>query len=144
MGFDKTPSAPHAPRTPVRSNTVRTWLTVLLAGIALAAVIGVPTYFLLQPGIRTDHIRDIFIVIAALMLILLAVALVVLLIQLAMLINLLQNELRPIIDDASETVSTLKGTVQFLGENAVRPVIKLNGYMAGAKAVLELLGIGRK
>ena len=65
--------------------------------------------------------------------------LVVLLIQLASLINLLQNEVKPILQATSETVNALRGTVDFLGESVVEPVIKLNGYMAGMQRVLELM-----
>jgi hypothetical protein len=68
----------------------------------------------------------------------------VLVIQLASLINLLQNEVRPILHATSETVNTLRGTAEFLGENVVEPVIKLNGYLAGLKRMLELLGVKPK
>ena len=76
--------------------------------------------------------------------ILIGVALVVLIVQLASLINLLQNEVRPILNATSEAVNTLRGTAEFLGENVVEPVIKLNGYLAGLKRMLELMGIKPK
>ena len=60
------------------------------------------------------------------------------------LINLLQNEVRPILNATSEAVNTLRGTAEFLGENVVEPVIKLNGYLAGLKRMLELMGIKPK
>jgi len=63
---------------------------------------------------------------------------------LASLINLIQNEVRPILNATSETVNTLRGTVEFLGENVVEPVVKLNGYLAGLKRMLELMGIKPK
>jgi hypothetical protein len=72
------------------------------------------------------------------------VALIILIVQLASLINLLQNEVRPILTATSETVNTLRGTAEFLGENVVEPVIKLNGYLAGMNRVIELMGIKKK
>jgi hypothetical protein len=69
---------------------------------------------------------------------------VVLIIQLASLINLLQNEVKPILKSTSETVNTLRGTTEFLSENLVEPVIKLNSYMAGFKKVFDLFRIIRK
>ena len=72
------------------------------------------------------------------------VALVVLIVQLASLINLLQNEVKPILHATSDTVNTLRGTAEFLGENMVEPVIKLNGYLAGMTRMLELMGIRKK
>ena len=113
-------------------------LVVLIAGI-VAAIIG-----LLQPNAPTDKIRDIFIIFMALESLLIGVALIVLIVQFASLINLLQNEVRPILDATNETVNHLRGTTEFLGENFVEPVIKLNGYLAGMQRMLELIGIKKK
>ena len=107
--------------------------------IAITAVIG-----LLQPNTPTDKIRDIFIIFMALESLLIGVALIVLIVQFASLINLLQNEVRPILDATNETVNHLRGTAEFLGENVVEPVIKLNGYLAGMQRMLELLGVKKK
>ena len=114
------------------------FLVLLLAGI-VAAVIG-----LLQPNTPTDKIRDIFIIFMALESLLIGVALIVLIVQFASLINLLQNEVRPILDATNETVNHLRGTAEFLGENVVEPVIKLNGYLAGLQRMLELIGVKKK
>jgi hypothetical protein len=113
-------------------------LILLVAGI-VAAVIG-----LLQPNTPTEKIRDIFIIFMALESLLIGVALIILIVQFASLINLLQNEVRPILDATNETVNHLRGTTEFLGENLVEPVIKLNGYLAGMQRMIELLGIKKK
>lgn len=113
-------------------------LLLLVAGI-VAAVIG-----LLQPNTPTERIRDIFIIFMALESLLIGVALVVLIVQLASLINLLQNEVRPILDATNETVNHLRGTTEFLGENMVEPVIKASTYLAGMKRMLELFGVKKK
>ncbi len=67
-----------------------------------------------------------------------------LLIQVTRLINLLNNEIRPILDSTNETVSTLRGTTAFLSNNLVEPVIKLNEYLAGFSQLLQVIGVGRK
>jgi hypothetical protein len=72
------------------------------------------------------------------------VALVILVIQVASLINLLQNEVRPILKSTSETVDTLRGTTAFLSENMVEPVIKLNSYLAGLKKLTDLVSFKKK
>ena len=112
--------------------------------VVLLVLLGVAIYFLLQPATPTDRIRDIFIIVVALESLVIGVALIVLIVQLASLINLLQNEVRPILNATNETVNNLRGTVEFLGENAVEPVIKLNGYLAGMNRVIELMGIKKK
>jgi nitrate reductase gamma subunit len=111
--------------------------------IVVAGLIGFIIY-LFQADTPTDKIRDIFIIVVALESFVIGVALIVLVIQLASLINLLQNEIRPILNATTETVNTLRGTAEFLGENVVDPVIKLNGYLAGLKRMLELLGVKPK
>ena len=112
---------------------------VILIALIVGAIVG-----LLQPNTPTDKIRDIFIIFMALESLLIGVALIVLIVQFASLINLLQNEVRPILDATNETVNHLRGTTEFLGENVVEPVIKLNGYLAGMQRMLELLGVKKK
>ena len=113
-------------------------------GIVLLAVVVVAVVALLQPDAPTERWRDVFIILVALESLVIGVALVVLLVQLASLINLLQNEVRPILAATSETVNTLRGTAEFLGESVVEPIIKLNGYLASMRRVLELMGIKQK
>lgn len=119
-------------------------IAIIAAAVLLVVILVLGVYVLLQPGTPTDRWRDIFIIIVALESFVIGIGLVVLLIQLASLINLLQNELRPILDATSETVNTLRGTVAFLGESVVEPVIKLNSYLASIRRVLELMGIKHK
>jgi hypothetical protein len=123
----------------------KTILAGIIGGIIfILLVLGVAIFFLMQPATPTDKIRDVFIIVVALESLVIGVALIVLIVQLASLINLLQNEVRPILNATSETVNTLRGTVEFLGENVVEPVVKLNGYLAGLRRMLELLGIKPK
>ena len=119
-------------------------ISAILVAIVLVAILVFAVYALLQPDAPTERWRDIFIILVALESLVIGVALVVLLVQLASLINLLQNEVRPILYATSETVNTLRGTAQFLGESVVEPVIKLNGYLASMRRVLELMGIKQK
>src|SRR4030067_1355088 len=93
---------------------------IILAALIFAIVV------LMQPGTPTDRIRDVFIIVVALESLVIGVALIVLIVQVASLINLLQNEVRPILNATSETVNTLRGTVEFLGEEVIEPVMKLS------------------
>jgi hypothetical protein len=145
------PSAP-PPLTPEQiaarneqERQMRTIMVAVIAGVVVVLVgLGFAIFALLQPGTPTDRIRDIFIIVVAFESLVIGVALIVLLIQLASLINLLQNEVRPILRSADETINTLRGTAEFLGESVVEPVIKLNGYLASIQRVLELMGVKRK
>ncbi len=105
---------------------------LLIVGGIIAAILG-----LLNPNTPTERIRDIFIIFMAFESLVIGVALVIL-------INLLQNEIKPIMDATNETVHALRGTTAFLSENMIEPVVKLNANLAGLQRVLELLGIKRK
>lgn len=122
----------------------QTMTGVVIGAVILLALLGVAIYFLLQPATPTDKIRDIFIIVVALESLVIGVALIVLIVQIASLTNLLQNEVRPILKATNDTVNNLRGTAEFLGENVVEPVIKLNGYLAGLYRMLELMGIKKK
>jgi len=111
---------------------------LVITGIVLA-VMG-----LLQDSSTTAKIRDIFLIFMAFESLIIGAALVILVIQVASLINLLQNEVRPILKSTSETVNTLRGTTAFLSENMVEPVIKLNSYLAGLKKFTDLISLKKK
>jgi hypothetical protein len=128
--------------TDSRSRRIVTFL--IIGVVVLLILLGVAIFFLLQPTTPTDRIRDVFIIVVALESLVIGVALIILIVQLASLINLLQNEVRPILNATNETVNHLRGTAEFLGENVVEPVIKLNGYLAGMTRVIELMGIRKK
>ena len=119
-------------------------LGMILLGILFLAGSGLAVKGLLKDAAVTAQIRDIFIIFLAFESLVIGIALVVLVIQIASLINLLQNEVKPILEATNETVNTLRGTTAFLSENLVEPVIKMNSYLAGLQRVLELIGLKRR
>jgi hypothetical protein len=119
-------------------------IVLSIGGVLFVALIVFSIWYLLQPTTETDQIRDVFIIFMALESLVIGVALVVLVVQLATLINLLQNEVRPMLESTNETINTLRGTTAFLSENLVEPVVKMNEYLAGLRRVLELMGLMRK
>lgn len=126
-------------------NRQRTFVIIAVVSlIIIIALIVAAVIYLLQPTAPTETIRDIFIIFMALESLLIGAALVVLIVQVASLINLLQNEVRPILKATNDTVNNLRGTAEFLGENVVEPVIKLNSYLAGLNRMLELMGLKKK
>lgn len=148
---DNTPEIVPTPRLEEDTTTKeaerrsRNIVTIIIVAIVVVLVLlGVAIFFLLQPATPTERIRDVFIIVVALESLVIGVALIILIIQLASLINLLQNEVRPILTATNETVNNLRGTAEFLGENMVEPVIKLNGYLAGMSRVIELMGFRKK
>lgn len=107
--------------------------------VVILALIVLATIFLVNPSNSeiTEQIRDVFIIFMALESLVIGIALVVLIVQLSTLINLLQNEIRPIINSTNETVNTVKGTAKFLSENLAEPVIKINEFAAKIKRLVK-------
>jgi hypothetical protein len=102
----------------------------------VAAVIGM----YLNPA-ATVVIRDIFIIVMALESLVIGFTLIILMIQVARLTNLLQHEIKPILQNTNETVNTVRGTAVFISENLVDPVMKLNGYIAAIGKFFELINV---
>jgi ABC-type spermidine/putrescine transport system permease subunit II len=121
-----------------KSNTKYIIIGICIVVVVLALVI-LATIYLINPqnSDTTEQIRDIFIIFMAFESLIIGVALVVLIIQLSTLINLLQNEIRPIINSTSETVNTLKGTARFVSDNISEPVIKVNQWIAVVKRIFS-------
>lgn len=122
----------------VEKNDKKYLIIAIIAGVLILAAVIFATIFLIRAEKEvTEQIRDIFIIFMALTSLILGIALVVLIAQLAILINLLQNEIRPILDSTTEAVNTLKGTTQFISNNLTEPVIKLNQYLAMFKRLIK-------
>jgi uncharacterized membrane protein len=117
---------------------------VVLGVVCLLAIIITGVVFLLNPGTDTGRFRDIFIIFMALESLVIGLVLIILIVQLARLINLLQNEIKPIIASTNDAVNTLRGTSRFLSDNMVEPVIKLNEYLAGLQQLLRFVRPSRK
>lgn len=152
METNTTPATPNPEQTtqqvidPAIEKERRKMVIALTAGgiLLLAFIILSIVFLLMAEGETTGKIRDIFIIFMALESLVIGVALVVLIVQISSLVNLLQNEVRPMLEATNETINTLRGTTTFLSENLVDPVIKLNSYLAGMKRLLDMLGIKQK
>lgn len=118
------------------------WIVAVIAVVILGLLITGLVLLIRSTPETTGHWRDIFIIVMALESLVIGAALIVLIVQIATLINLLQHEIKPILNSTNETVSTLRGTVNFLSENLTEPVIQLNATMAGVKKFFDLLRPG--
>jgi hypothetical protein len=124
---------------PVENKNNRALFWIILGVIIFLGLIITGIILLANPATDTNKIRDIFIIFMALESFIIGIALIVLVVQVSLLINLVNNEIRPILKNTVDTVNNLKGTTKFLSEELVSPVIKMNEYMAGFKRLLDLL-----
>ncbi len=132
---------------PKSKNNIVRYTMIAAAGlggvILLIFVVGVVLALLPNPvrtAARVQVIRDIFLILMGLESILIIFGLAALIIQVARLVNLLQNEVQPILKNTQETVNTAKSTAQFVGANVTEPVIKASAFMAGAGVFIREIG----
>lgn len=116
----------------------------IIAVLFLAAVVTGIVFLSGKDAETTGRVRDIFIIVLALESLLIGAALVILVIQLAVLTNLIQNEVKPILTSAKETVSTLRGTSQFISSRAVAPIISITSALAGFRKLSNIIGFIRR
>lgn len=85
-----------------------------------------------------EALRDIFIIALAVESCVFGVILVIML-MLVRLVNMLEFEIKPILEKTNETVGMVRGTTSFVGQNVVKPVTKATAYAAGIRAGLKAL-----
>lgn len=100
-------------------------LLILLAAIVVLVILAV------KNPVHTETFRDIAIIALAAESGLIGLALLVLVVQVARLTNMLEFEIKPILLNTSDTVSTVRGTAAFMSEHMVAPIIKASGYASG-------------
>lgn len=116
--------------------------------IIIGAVVGLLFFILLVVLVvwlasnyapELEAVRDIFIIALALESCIFGVLLTIMLIMLVRLVNMLEFEIKPILEKTNETVGMVRGTTTFVGENVVRPVVKGTAFMAGVRRGLRVL-----
>jgi hypothetical protein len=132
--------APSKPNSRLRNRLIL--FAVIL--ILLLAAVGIGLFLLARNEALTSTARDMFLILLALEFMVVGVAVIVLAVQIARLTLLLEMEIRPMLENANDTLDTLRGTTLFLTESLVEPVVKLQSSLAAIQRVLEVLGLFRK
>ena len=119
-------------------------IILIVVGVIFTLLLLGATIYLLGHPANAAVVRDVMIIYMGFFMLLNGIVLIILMVQLARLINLLNNEVRPILDSTNEAISNLRGTTQFLSDNLTEPVIKLNQYMAAMTELFKSLGLIRR
>jgi hypothetical protein len=88
---------------------------------------------------QISAIRDVFIIALALETCLFGIVLLMMLVMVIRLVNMLEFEIKPILEQTNETISTVRGTTAFVSKNVVQPVTLAAGYVAGVRRGLSVL-----
>lgn len=141
-----------AAQTPIEAETKSKWtvqrIVFISAGalggvIAIIFVVGLLLAFTSEleiTALRIEYIRNLFMIVLGIEGILIIGSIAVLIVQIARLVNMLKRDVQPVLTTAQETVNTAKGTVEFVGDNTVRPIIKASAFMSGVGVVIRDVG----
>lgn len=133
------PAETENPTPPVEKKKESKTALIIVGVVILLLLISSLVFMLASTSEVTGKIRDVFIIFLALQTLTIGVVLVILVVQISILVNLLQNEIKPIIKNTNETVTTLKGTATFLSDNLAKPVVRANTFFARIKRFFELI-----
>jgi len=89
-------------------------------------------------------VRDLSIIVLAIVSLAVVVLLAVIVLLFGRLINVIQGEVEPILTSAKKTVSTVQGTTTFVADSLVAPLISLAGLGSGLRGTLAALASRRK
>lgn len=93
-----------------------------------------------KTALRVGMIRDTLIIIMFLESTIIVLGVAVLVLQTARLVNTLRNGAHPILENTQETAQIVRGTAQFVGKNAVRPVISVYAFFSTLFAFMREIG----
>jgi hypothetical protein len=112
---------------------------IAIVGVVVVALIIVGFVWMIQAQ-ATGVVRDVFIIFMAIVMLFIGIMLVALVYQVAALTRMLREEIKPLLENAQETVNTARGTTMFVSDHVVKPVIGVAGTVAGVARVISLLG----
>ena len=139
--YETAPMTDHAQEEspqPENRNIGRT-IAIVIGVILLLAIIGGSIYGLATHPLITSIVRDIFIIMSALVTVLIGLFLCILIFQLQALIVLLRKEIRPILESTNQTASTVRGTTTFVSDAVVKPMIEVVSTTTGVTRAVKMM-----
>jgi membrane protein implicated in regulation of membrane protease activity len=121
----------------VPSRFVIVGVVVLLAAGMLSAV--VVLWLAVTYPAQIEAMRDIFIIALALESCVFGIVLMLMLVMLVRLVNTVEFEIRPVLEQTNETIGTIQGTTRFVSRNVVEPVVRTTSIIAGVRQGVKSL-----
>lgn len=112
----------------------------VVVAVILAILLVLGTLWLASTqGATMEALRDIMIIVLALESCVFGVVLMLLLLMMIRLVNMLEFEIKPILEKTNETLGTVRGTTTFVSDHVVGPVTKATSYVTGFRSGLRTL-----
>ena len=115
------------------------WISVIGVALLLVALIGFIIWMAFAFPDRVEAMRDVFIMLFALVSCSAVVVMMMMLVAMIRLINMIDYELRPILEKTNETITLVQGTTNFVSKNVVQPAIETTSFLAGVRRGFKTL-----
>ncbi len=117
-------------------------------GVLILAALILVVYLLLQNPALTANIRDIVVILTAIVLIVMSlvisVLLVILLYRLQELMHFLRAELVPILTETQKAAKAVYGTTLFMSDSVAKPAIKAAGFVSRMQRMAQAVNTKAK
>ena len=111
---------------------------IVLLAIGLLAIAVVLWLAVTFPS-EIEALRDVFLIALALESCVFGIVLMLVLVMLIRLVNTVEFEIRPVLEQTNETIGTVQGTTRFVSKNVVDPVVKTTSVVAGVRQGFKAL-----
>ena len=130
--------------TPVENRTEAVPTVYVVIGVVVLIVLGIALaagilFLASNYSAELEAVRDVFIIALALESCVFGVVLMLMLIMLIRLVNTVEFEIKPILEQTNETIGTVRGTTNFVSKNVIDPVVKTKSYVVGVRQGLRAL-----
>lgn len=112
----------------------------IIAALVLAVLFILGVIWLARTQAPTiEALRDLMIIALALVSCVFGITLMLLFVMVVRLLNMLEFEIKPILEKTNETLGTVRGTTTFVSQNVVQPVTRASSYVAGFRKGIAVL-----
>ena len=111
-------------------------IVLIILGIGMVAGI---LYLARTYPAELEALRDVFIIALALESCVFGIVLMLMLIMLIRLVNTVEYEIKPILEQTNETIGTVRGTSAFVSKGVIQPVVRATSVVAGVKRGMQAL-----
>lgn len=110
----------------------------MLLAVGMLSVVVVVWLAITYPE-EIEALRDVFVIALALETCVFGIVLMLMFVMLIRLVNTVEFEIRPVIEQTNETIGTVQGTTRFVSKNVVDPVVKTTSIIAGVRQGVKTL-----
>jgi len=115
---------------------------VLAVSVALLLLVGSVwgiVWLARTQAATVEAVRDVLLIALAIESCLFGIVLLFMLLMIVRLVNMLEFEIKPILEKTNEAIGTVRGTTTFVSKNVVKPVTEARVHVAGIRRAFKSL-----